>query len=716
MEVTSGLKAGDQVVTRANFLVDSESRLRASLAALAASSSGAARRLLPAPRHRRVHPPPPPATKATEPMIRAIIRFSAENRYLVIAATVVALLGAWWTMRNIPLDALPDLSDTQVIVYSRWDRSPDIIEDQVTYPIITALLGAPEGQGRPRLLATSASATSTSSSRTAPTSTGRARGCSSTCRKITPQLPPDVKVELGPDATSVGWVFQYALVDKHRQALARTSCAPTRTGSCATPSRACPGVAEVATVGGQVRQYQVTVNPNAPGRLRAVARRGDRARCARATTTWAAGCVELAGREYMVRGRGYVKSVADIEKHRAQRPRAARRCSIKDVATVTLGPEMRRGVADLDGEGDVVGGIVVMRQGENALEVIQRVKAKLEELKPSLPEGVEIVTTYDRSELIQRAIDTLTHELMRGDHHRLASIILLFLWHIPSAIVPIVTIPVSVLARVHPHVRDGAHANIMSLAGIAISIGVLVDGAIVEVENAYNKLHHWMRGGSEGRLPRGAAGGAAGGRARASSSRLLVIAVAFLPIFTLVDQEGRLFRPLAYSKNLAMAIAALLAITLDPAHAHARSRAWSPSTSGRAGSPAGDQRPASAPTTRGAAPDQPRCSTGSTSRPAASCCATPRRPSSVQRAARGHHHPRLPAPRPRVHAAAQRGHDPLHADGVPGMSVAEAQRLLQVQDRSSQLPRGRARLRQGGPRRHPDRPGAVLDDRDDRAS
>jgi len=264
----------------------------------------------------------------------------------------------------------------------------------------------------------------------------------------------------------------------------------------------------------------------------------------------------------MVRGRGYVKSVEDIEKL-VLKAQGGTPVTIKDVATVTLGPELRRGVADLDGEGDVVGGIVVMRQGENALNVIERIKTKLEELKPSLPEGVEIVTTYDRSDLIQRAIDTVTFKLVE-EIIIVSLIILIFLWHVPSAIVPIVTIPVSVALAFIPMYAMGLNANLMSLAGIAISIGVLVDGAIVEVENAYNKIHHWIQDGKKGDFHQV--------RLEALMEvgpgvffSLLVIAVAFMPIFTLVDQEGRLFRPLAYSKNLAMAIAALLAITLDPA-------------------------------------------------------------------------------------------------------------------------------------------------------
>src|SRR5574338_151437 len=492
-------------------------------------------------------------------MIKAIIRFSAHNKYLVIAATAVALAIAWWTMKNIPLDALPDQSDTQVIVYSQWDRSPDIIEDQVTYPITTALLGAPRVKairgfsdfGFSYVYVIFEDGTDLYWARTR---------VLEYLSKITSQLPGGVKTELGPDATSVGWVFQYALLDrtgKHSLDELRSY----QDWFLRYAVQSVPGVAEVATVGGQVRQYQVTVNPNALASyklpLDAVVQ------AIRTGNTDVGGrLVELAGREYMVRGRGYVKGIADIEDI-VLKAEGGTPIKVKDVATVALGPEMRRGVADLDGQGDVVGGIVVMRHGENALNVIHRVKAKLEEVKPSLPKGVEIVTTYDRSELIDHAIETVTHKVIE-EVIIVSIIILIFLWHIPSAIIPIVTIPVSVALSFIPMYLMGLNANLMSLSGIAISIGVLVDGAIVEVENAYNKIHHWIEGGKQGDFHEV--------RLEALLEvgpgvffSLLVIAVSFMPVFTLIDQEGRLFRPLAYSKNLAMAIAALLAITLDPA-------------------------------------------------------------------------------------------------------------------------------------------------------
>jgi Cu(I)/Ag(I) efflux system membrane protein CusA/SilA len=492
-------------------------------------------------------------------MIKRIIRFSAENKYLVVAATIVALLGAAWSMRNIPLDALPDLSDTQVIVYSQWDRSPDIIEDQVTYPITTALLGAPKVKairgfsdfGFSYVYVIFEDGTDMYWARTR---------VLEYLSKITPQLPQGVKTELGPDASSVGWVYQYAIVDR----TGRHSSDELRSFQdwfLRYAVQSVPGVSEVATVGGQVRQYQITVNPNALAAFKLpldaviqAVRSGNNDVGGR--------LVELSGREYMVRGRGYVKGIQDLE-NLVLRSEGGTPVLVRDVATVALGPEMRRGVADLDGEGDVVGGIVVMRQGENALKVIDRIKAKLEEVKPSLPEGAEIVTTYDRSELIDSAIETVSHKLVE-EIVIVSIIILVFLWHVPSAVIPIVTIPVSVALSFIPMYFMGINANLMSLAGIAISIGVLVDGAIVEVENAYNKIHHWVKDGRKGDFHQV--------RLEALLEvgpgvffSLLVIAVAFMPVFTLVDQEGRLFRPLAYSKNLAMAIAAFLAITLDPA-------------------------------------------------------------------------------------------------------------------------------------------------------
>jgi Cu(I)/Ag(I) efflux system membrane protein CusA/SilA len=493
-------------------------------------------------------------------VIRAIIRFSAENRLIVLLATAVVVLYGIYVLKQIPVDAIPDLSDTQVIVYSRWDRSPDIMEDQVTYPIVSALLGTPKiktirgysdfGFSYVYLLFQDGTDIYWARSRVL-----------EYLSKIQPVLPAGVKTELGPDATGVGWVFQYALVDETGQ----HSLADLRTfqdWSLRYRLQSVPGVSEVASLGGFVQQYQVTADPN---KLKAYGLGiMEVAEAVRQSNNEVGGrLLEFSGKEYMVRGRGYVKSKADLESIVLKTDTNGTPVLLGDVGSVALGPEIRRGVSDLDGRGDVVGGIVVMRHGENARAVIDRVKARLEEMKPSLPAGVKIVTTYDRSELIQSSIDTLKHELVL-EMIIVSIVILIFLWHIPSAIVPIVTIPVSVLLAFIPMYHMGISSNIMSLAGIAISIGVLVDGAIVEVENAYKKLELWQEGGRKGdfRAVRLEALLEVGPSVFFS---LLVIAVAFLPIFTLVDQEGRLFRPLAWTKNLAMGIAALLALTLDPA-------------------------------------------------------------------------------------------------------------------------------------------------------
>ncbi len=496
-------------------------------------------------------------------MIDRLIEFSARHKFLVIMLTAVAVLSAVWCARRVPLDAIPDLSDVQVIIYSKWDRSPDIVEDQVTYPIVTAMLGAPNvklirGQsdfGYSYVYVIFKDGTDLYWARSRVVEY---------LSKIQSQLPAGVQTQIGPDATSVGWVYQYALVDdsgKHNLAELRS----LQDWRLRYELQSVPGVAEVASIGGFVKQYQVNVDPDL---LRAykiplktvidAVREGN--------DETSGGVIELggAGTEYMVRGRGYAKSIEDFQKivvgvnHASGTP-----ILVKDVARVELGPAPRRGVTDYNGLGDTVAGIVIMRQGENALDVIDRVKQRIKELEPTLPPGVRIVPVYDRSELIKESVRTLKHTLIE-EIIIVSLVILIFLWHIPSALVPILTIPVSVLLAFIPFYFLGLTANIMSLGGIAISIGVLVDGAVVEVENAYNKLQHWDAGGRHGDFH----------EVRLSALKevgpsvffsLLVIAAAFIPVFTLVDQEGRLFKPLAYSKTLAIAIASFLAITLDPA-------------------------------------------------------------------------------------------------------------------------------------------------------
>ena len=492
-------------------------------------------------------------------MIQKIIRFSAENKFLVLAAGIVALFISFWAMRTIPLDALPDLSDTQVIVYSKWDRSPDQVEDQVTYPIVTALLGAPKVKTVRGLSDFGYSYVYVIFEDGTDIYWARSRVLEY-LSKITASLPASVKTELGPDATGVGWVYQYALVD-HSGRHSLDELKSTQDWFLRYALQAVPGVAEVASVGGQARQFQVSLNPNRMASYRITI---DKVISAVKSANIEGGgrLVEYSGREYMIRGRGYAKTTQDLESA-VLKSENGTPVRLGDVATVSLGPDIRRGLADLDGKGDAVGGIVVMRQGENALHVIDRVKEKLESLKASLPAGVEVVPVYDRSTLIERAIATVKDKLVE-EMIVVSLVILVFLWHIPSAIIPIITIPLSVALAFIPMLLFGQNANLMSLAGIAISIGILVDGAIVEVENAYKKLEHWNSSGRVGDFHKV--------RLEALLEvgpsvffSLLVIAIAFMPVFTLVDQEGRLFRPLAYSKNLAMAIAAILAITVDPA-------------------------------------------------------------------------------------------------------------------------------------------------------
>ncbi len=494
-------------------------------------------------------------------MLERLITFSAKNKYLVILFTAALLAIAVWCAKNIPLDALPDLSDTQVIIYSRWDQSPDIIEAQVTYPIVTALLGAPKvkdirgfsdfGFSYVYVIFEDGTDIYWARSRTL-----------EYLSKISASLPAGVKTELGPDATSLGWVYQYALEDQSgKNDLADLRSLQDWTVRYSLQST--PGVAEVATIGGHVKQYQISVDPRALLAYNLplmevvdAVRKSNRDMGGR--------LVEINDREYMVRGRGYIRSLADIENIAVGvDEKNGSPILVKHVAHVDIGPEIRRGVVDFNGKGDTVSGIAVMRYGENALNVIDRVKHSLRDIKRSLPDTVDIVSVYDRSDLIHRAINTLKHTLI--DEIVIVSlIILLFLWHVPSALTAIITIPISVSLAFIPLYLLGITTNIMSLAGIAISIGILVDGAIVEVENLYHRTQLWLASDRKEAIETV--------RLKAFTEvgpvvffSLLIISISFLPIFTLVDQEGRLFKPLAYSKNIAMAIAAFLAVTFDPA-------------------------------------------------------------------------------------------------------------------------------------------------------
>ncbi len=493
-------------------------------------------------------------------MIEKIISFSARNRFIVLALIGAAILAGAWSVSHIALDALPDLSDTQVIVYSRWDRSPDIIEDQVTYPIITSLLGAPRVKAIRGFSDFGFSYVYVIFEEGTDLYWARSRTLEY-LSKIQPRLPQGVQTELGPDATGVGWVFQYALIDesgKHSLADLRS----IQDWTIRYDLQAVPGVAEVASLGGFVRQYQVTVDPN---RLSAYGvPLMSVVEAIRASNNEVGGrLVEWSGAEYMVRARGYVKSVSDLAEIVIKTNEKGTPVRLQDVAQIQLGPEIRRGIAELDGKGEVAAGVVVMRHGENAMNVITRVKERLKAIEPTLPEGVKIVTTYDRSDLIERSIRTLKQELFL-EMLIVSLIILIFLWHIPSAVIPIVTIPAAVVLSFIPMYVFGISSNIMSLGGIAVAIGALVDAAVVVVENAHKKLEVWQATGRKGDYKEVLIG-AIQEVGRPSFYSLLVIAVAFVPIFALEAQEGRLFRPLAFTKNFAMAIAALLAITLDPA-------------------------------------------------------------------------------------------------------------------------------------------------------
>lgn len=494
-------------------------------------------------------------------MIEKIIGFSARNKFLILILTAFLLAGAYWCAQNIRLDAIPDLSDTQVIIYSRWDRSPDIVEDQVTYPIVAAMLGTPKVKAVRGFSDFGYSYVYVIFEDNTDIYWARSRVLEY-LSKILPRLPEGVKTEMGPDATSVGWVYQYALVD-HSGKQNLGDLRSLQDWYLRYSLQSVPGVSEVASVGGFEKQYQIQVNPQ---RLQSfnLSLMDVIGAVRKSNSESGARVIEFSGFEYMVRTRGYVHALKDLEAIVVGYDKFKMTpVLLRHVAKIQLGPEIRRGVTDLDGLGDTVGGIVIMRHGENALRVIERVKARLSDLKAGLPDGVEVIETYDRSGLIKSSIDTLTHTLTE-EMIVVSLVILIFLWHIPSAIIPIMTIPISVLLAFIPMYFLGLTSNIMSLAGIAISIGVLVDGAIVEVENAYKKLQIWNDSGRKGdyHVVRLNALKEVGPSVFFS---LLVIAVAFMPIFTLIDQEGRLFKPLAVSKNLAMVIAAILAITLDPA-------------------------------------------------------------------------------------------------------------------------------------------------------
>ncbi len=494
-------------------------------------------------------------------MIGKLIEYSAKNRFLVLL--LVFFTSAWglWALLRVPLDAIPDLSDVQVIVYTEWPgRSPRIMEDQIMYPIVSSLVAAPRvkyvrgvsmiGDSFVYVVFEDGTDIYWARSRVLEYLQGIAR-----------RLPEGVTPTLGPDATGVGWVFQYALVDKsgkHNLAELRS----LQDWTLRYWLSSVPGVAEVATIGGFVKQYQVTVNPQAllayNLRLETVIEA-----IRRSNNEVGGRVLEISGVEHFVRGLGYIRTLEDIENIPVDTDGNGTPILVRDIAQVQIGPDIRRGIAEFNGDGEAVGGVVVMRYGENALTVIREVKEKLEEVKRSLPEGVEIVTSYDRSNLIRRAIDTLKATL--GEEMLVVSlVIIVFLFHLRSSLIPVFTLPIAVLLSFIPMYYLGVTANIMSLGGIAIAIGAMVDAAIIMVENAHKRLDEWQRQGRQ----------EARGQVIIEAFKevgpavffaLLVITVSFVPIFALESQEGRLFKPLAYTKTFSMAFAALLAVTLAPA-------------------------------------------------------------------------------------------------------------------------------------------------------
>ncbi|MBM4383828.1 MAG: efflux RND transporter permease subunit [Deltaproteobacteria bacterium] len=491
-------------------------------------------------------------------MLARWIELCARRRWLVVAAVVA--LAAWGVVsaRNTPLDALPDLSDTQVIVFTEWmGRSPNLVEDQITYPIVSTFLAAPRVEVVRGFTMFGMSFVYVIFEEGTDLYWARSRVLEALV-KLAGKLPPGVAPQLGPDATGVGWVFEYALVDESGthdlQQLRSLQDWHVRYWLSSVP-----GVAEVASIGGYEKEYQVEIDPI---RLQALGLSiAEIASAIRMSNGDVGGRVlELAQHEYAVRGRGYLQSREAIEQIVVATNAAGTPVQLGDIARVQIGGAIRRGFGELDGEGEAVGGIVVMRFGENALQVIERVKAKLTEMEPALPPGVRIVATYDRSELILGSVRTLGTNLAQVMAIVCLTIVV-FLFHLRSALVPALMLPIAVALAFIPMSAMGLTTNIMSLAGIIIAIGDMVDAAVVLVENAHRRLAE--AGPSADRV-----------RVVIDSAKelgppifgsLLLIAVAFLPVFTLEAQEGRLFKPLAYTKTLAMAFAALLSVTLVPA-------------------------------------------------------------------------------------------------------------------------------------------------------
>ncbi|MDF3885085.1 efflux RND transporter permease subunit [Cupriavidus basilensis] len=498
-------------------------------------------------------------------MIANLIRWSIRNRFLVLLATVILTAWGIWAARSTPLDALPDLSDVQVIIRTTYQgQAPQIVENQVTYPLTTTMLSVPGaktvrgysffGDSFVYVLFEDGTDLYWARSRVL-----------EYLNQVQSRLPASAKPALGPDATGVGWVYEYALIDKtgqHDIAQLRA----LQDWFLRFELKSLPNVAEVASIGGMVKQYQVVLMPE---KLRAYnISQAKVLEALKGANQEAGGSVlELGEAEYMVRASGYLKTLDDFRQIPLNVSNTGIPVRLGDVATLQLGPEMRRGIAELNGQGEVAGGVVIMRSGKNALETIEAVQAKLESLKKSLPLGVEIVSTYDRSSLINRAVDNLAHKLVE-EFIVVAVVCLVFLFHMRSALVAIVSLPLGVLAAFLVMRYQGVNANIMSLGGIAIAIGAMVDAAVVMIENAHKHIEHW-REKNPGRHLRGdeqwqVIGESAAEVGPALFFSLLIITLSFIPVFTLEAQEGRLFSPLAFTKTYSMAAAAGLAVTLIP--------------------------------------------------------------------------------------------------------------------------------------------------------
>jgi Cu(I)/Ag(I) efflux system membrane protein CusA/SilA len=498
-------------------------------------------------------------------MIARLIHWSIGNRILVLLATLFITAWGIWSLRSTPLDALPDLSDTQVIIRTSFPgQAPQIIENQVTYPLATSMLSVPGaktvrgysffGDSFVYVLFEDGTDLYWARSRVL-----------EYLNQAQDRLPEGVTTTLGPDATGVGWIYQYALVDrsgKHDLSQLRS----IQDWFLKYELKSLPNVAEVATLGGMVKQYQVVLDPQKMVAY-GVTQREIEGALQGANQETGGAVLELAEREYMVRASGYLESLEDFRNVPLRTSQTGIPILLGQVASIQLGPEMRRGIAELDGEGEVVGGVVIMRSDKNAREVISAVKEKLDSLRASLPAGVELVTTYDRSQLIDRAIDNLSFKLLE-EFVVVALVCLIFLWHLRSSLVAIITLPLGILMAFIVMRHQGINANIMSLGGIAIAIGAMVDAAVVMIENAHKHIETWKEQHPNERLQGDThwqvIGKAAAEVGPALFFSLLIITLSFLPVFTLEAQEGRLFGPLAFTKTYAMAAAAGLSVTLVP--------------------------------------------------------------------------------------------------------------------------------------------------------